>query len=336
MTLMEYINKEERGYLLPFMGANGAIMTGKTMEDIYTSPKEQLVLAKKMDEKFPGDFIYALDEGNIFCDVMGIALKKPEYDFSMVMDHPIKTVEDLEKLEVPDPYTNKRMKTNLKSLNLISENIDKPLFVSLQGPFTMAVQLAGATGLLKATIKNPDFVKKLLEFTGETVDRYAKAIVGAGVNMISIAEPSTVMLAPKKFPVMVVDNLNKIFKGLNCWKCVHICGNTTKIYPYILETQVDAFSFDQIMDLEEVIENFPKDKVVIGNLDPVYLLGRGSADEVADKTAELHHKMGKYDNYLMGFGCSCANTAPTENLETVSKWGRASYEEIKTFVEDNR
>ncbi|WP_037029265.1 uroporphyrinogen decarboxylase family protein [Psychrilyobacter atlanticus] len=336
MTLMEYINREERGYLLPFMGANGPIMVEKPMEEIYASPEEQLMLAKKMEEKFPSDFIYALDEGNLFCDVMGVALKKPGYDFSMVMDHPIKTVEDLEKLEIPDPYTNKRMKTNLKSLNLISENIDKPLFVSLQGPFTMAVQLAGATGLLKATIKNPDFVKKLLEFTGEVVDRYAKAIVGAGVKMISIAEPSTVMLAPKKFPEMVLDNLNKIFKNLDCWKCVHICGDTSRIYPYILETPIDAFSFDQIMDMEEIIEIFPKDKVVIGNLDPIYLLGRGSVDEVTDKTAELHNKMRKYDNYLMAFGCSCINTTPIENLETVSKWGRASYEEIRIFIENNK
>lgn len=333
MTLMEYINKEERGYLLPFMGANGPIMIGKPMEEIYASPEEQLVLAKKMDEKFPSDFIYALDEGNIFCDGLGITLKKPEYDFSMVLDHPIKNMKDLEKLEVLDPYRNKRMKTNLKTLNLISENIDKPLFVSLQGPFTLAVQLAGATELLKATIKNPNFVKKLLEFTGEVVDKYAKAIVEAGVKMISIAEPSTVMLAPKKFPVMVVDNLNKIFKDLNCWKCVHICGDTTKIYPYILETPVDAFSFDQIMDMEKIIENFPEDKVVIGNLDPVYLLGRESVKEVAYKTAELHNKMRKYNNYLMGFGCSCANTTPTENIETVSKWGRASYEEIRVFME---
>ncbi|MEI6856602.1 uroporphyrinogen decarboxylase family protein [Psychrilyobacter sp.] len=122
------------------------------MEEIYASPEEQLMLAKKMDEKFPSDFIYALDEGNIFCDVLGGTLKKPEYDFSLVMDHPIKNMEDLEKLEIPDPYMNKRMGTNLKSLKLISENIDKPLFVSLQGPFTLAVQLAGATGLLKATI----------------------------------------------------------------------------------------------------------------------------------------------------------------------------------------
>lgn len=324
MTLIEYINQEERGYLLPFMGANGPIMTGKSMEEIYSSPQEQLRLAMEMDEKFPSDFIYALDEGNLFCDVLGVPLKKPDYDFSMVMDHPIKSMKDLEKLEIPDPYTNKRMGTNLKSLKLISETIDKPLFVSLQGPFTLAVQLAGATDLLKATIKNPGFVKELLEFTGKVVDRYARAIVGAGVKMISIAEPSAVMIAPKKFPVMVVNNLNKIFKNLNCWKCVHICGDTSKIYPYILEAPVDAFSFDQIMDMEKIIEKFPKDKVVIGNIDPIYILGRGSVEEVKDAVCDLNKKMGRYNNFLMGFGCSCTNDTPIENL-------RVLVEEVNNF-----
>jgi uroporphyrinogen decarboxylase len=325
MTLMEYINREDRGYLLPFMGANGPIMVKTSMEEIYASPEKQLRLALKMNEICPSDFIYALDEGNIFCDTLGVTLKKPEYDFSMVMDHPVKSMKDLERLEIPSPYSNKRMKTNLKSLKLISENIDKPLFVSLQGPFTLAVQLAGATGLLKATIKNPGFVKKLLEFTGEVVDRYARAIVGAGVKMVSIAEPSAVMIAPKFFPEMVVKNLDRIFRDLNCWKCVHICGDTSKIYPYILETSIDAFSFDQIMDMEKIINNFPENKVVIGNLDPVYLLGRGSVEEVKNATEELMEKMKQYDNFLLGFGCSCANTAPIKNLEAVSKWGRVNY-----------
>lgn len=332
MTLMEYINRENRGYLLPFMGANGPIMKSKTMEEIYGSPEEQLKLAMEMNSRFPGDFIYALDEGNIFCDVLGVPLKKPDYDFSMVVEHPVKSMEDLEKLEVPDPYTNERMARNLKSMKLIAENIEKPLFLSLQGPFTLAVQLTGATKLLKATIKEPEFVKKLLDFTGRAVATYAKAVVEAGVKMISVAEPSTVMIAPKFFPEMVVENLNRIFHSLECWRCVHICGDTRKIYPYVLEAPIDAFSFDQIIDMEEVIKTFPKDKVVIGNLDPVDLLGRGSRQEVADETAKLHHRMREYDNYLMGFGCSCSNTAPLENLETVSKWGRATYEEIEDFL----
>ena len=325
MTLMEYINQEKRGYLLPFMGANGPIMTGKTMEEIYASPEEQLRLAMEMDSRFPADFIYALDEGNIFCDVLGVPLKKPDYDFSMVVDHPVKNIEDLKKLQVPDPQREDRMSMNLKSLRSIAENIDKPLFISLQGPFTLAVQLTGATRLLKATIKDPAFVKELLDFTGRVVATYARAVVDAGAGMISVAEPSTVMIAPKFFPEMVVKNLNRIFEGLDCWRCVHICGDTTKIYPYILEAPIDAFSFDQIMDLERVMETFPEDKVVIGNLDPVYLLGRSSPEEVALETASLHKVMGKYNNYLMGFGCSCSNAAPLENLEAVSKWGRADY-----------
>ncbi len=332
MTLMEYINQEDRGYLLPFMGANGPIMTGKTMEKIYSSPQEQLELALEMDRRFPADFIYALDEGNIFCDVLGVPLKKPDYDFSMVVDHPVKNREDLKKLKVPDPYREERMARNLESLRLIAETIDKPIYISLQGPFTLAVQLTGATRLLKATIKDPEFVRELLEFTGRVVADYARAVVEAGVKMISVAEPSTVMIAPKFFPEMVVRNLERIFDGLECWRCVHICGDTTKIYPYILEAPIDAFSFDQIMDLERVMEKFPEDKVVIGNLDPVYLLGRSSAEEVALETATLHKRMDRYNNYLMGFGCSCSNAAPLENLEAVSKWGIASYERIEGYL----
>jgi len=325
MTLMEYINQEDRGYLLPFMGANGPIMTGKAMEEIYGSPEEQLKLAMEMDRRFPADFIYALDEGNLFCDVLGVPLKKADYDFSMVTEHPVKNREDLKGFKVPDPSTEDRMARNFKSLRLIAENIDKPLFISLQGPFTLAVQLTGATRLLKATIKDPEFVEELLDFTGRVVATYARAVVEAGVKMISVAEPSSVMIAPKFFPEMVVKNLKRIFEDLDCWKCVHICGNTNKIYPLVMEAPIDAFSFDQVMDLERVMEDFPRDRVAIGNLDPVYLLGRGSAAEVALETVSLHKKMSKHHNYLMGFGCSCSNTAPLENLEAVSKWGRTDY-----------
>ncbi len=206
----------------------------------------------------------------------------------------------------------------------------------MQGPFTLAVQMAGATHLLKSIIKDPIFVEKLLEFTGKVVATYAKAVVDAGVKMISIAEPSTIMIAPKFFPGMVVENLKRVFQDLDCWKCVHICGDTTKIYPYIIELPIDAFSFDQIMDLEEVIKDFPKDKVVIGNLDPIYLLGKASEEEVAIRAATLHNKMKKYKNFLMGYGCSCSNQAPLENLKAASKWGTASYDEIDNFLKQNK
>lgn len=332
MTLLEYINQEEKGYYLPFTGALGAIYNSVTMEDIYNSPKKQLEIARYMEENFPSDFSFALDEGNIFCDALGISLKRPDFDFSMVTEHPIKSIEKLKELKIPDPYTDERMKRNIESLKLISSEIKKPLYISLQGPFTMATQLMGATDFLKATIKNPEFIKELLYFTGETLTRYSKAIVDAGVKMISIAEPSSVMIPPKDFPTMVVENIEKIFKNLDCWKCVHICGDTTKIYPYVLKASIDAFSFDQVMNLENVITSFPKDKVVIGNLDPIYLMGNGTPKDIALTCANIHNTMKNKKNFILSFGCTCSNNAPMENLKAASKWGTATYKDIENLL----
>ena len=119
------------------------------------------------------------------------------------------------------------MPINLKSIEMISKNIDKPLYVSIQGPFTLAVQLAGDTHLLRNIVKNPEYVNKLLDFTTETVRRYAVAVNKAGARYISIAEPATVTLGHKRFERLVISNLNKIYESVDCWKSLHICGDTT-------------------------------------------------------------------------------------------------------------
>ena len=119
------------------------------------------------------------------------------------------------------------MPVNLKSLELIAKSIDKPLYVSIQGPFTLAVQMAGATHLLGEVIRNPGFVEKILDFATETVLEYVKSVRKAGAMYISIAEPGTVTLSPKNFKRYVVPRVNKIFDSIDCWKGMHICGDTS-------------------------------------------------------------------------------------------------------------
>lgn len=199
MTLLEYINSEERGFFLPDMGTNGLFLTGYTAYEVYQNPEKQLEVAQIMNETFEADFIYSLCDGAIFCETLGLELLKPNFDFPSVLSHPITDSEALQKFEIPDPYTSGRMPVNLKSLELIATTIDKPLNVSIQGPFTLAVQTAGATHLLRSIVKDPEFVRQLLDFTTETVRRYAVAVAEAGAKYISIAEPATVTLSPGHF-----------------------------------------------------------------------------------------------------------------------------------------
>lgn len=328
MTLLEYINSHKRGFFLPDMGTNGLFLTGYKAYEVYNDPNKQLEVAKIMNETFESDFIYSLCDGAIFCETLGLELLKPDFDFPSVLSHPIVDIDALNKYEIPDPYNSGRMPTNLKSLKLISESIDKPLYVSIQGPFTLAVQLAGATHLLRCVIKDPEFVNQLLDFTTETVRRYAVAVNKAGARYISIAEPATVTLGHERFKKLVVSNLNKIYNDLNCWKGLHICGDTTEFLDLMLSCNIDALSLDQIMDYEKVMGIIPENIVLIGNLDPLELLYNSGSKEVRGETLKLLKKMRKYNNYLCAFGCNCMNDTKVENLQAAIKAGRISYEEL--------
>lgn len=328
MTLLEYINSEERGFFLPDMGTNGLFLTGYKAYEVYNDPKKQLEVAKKMNETFESDFIYSLCDGAIFCETLGLELLKTDFDFPSVLSHPITNIKILDKYNIPDPYKSGRMPINLESLKLISENIDKPLYVSIQGPFTLAVQLAGATHLLRSIIRDPEFVNKLLDFTTETVRRYAVAVNKVGAKYISIAEPATVTLGHERFKNLVVNNLNKIYNDLNCWKGLHICGDTTEFLDLMLECNIDALSLDQIMDYNKIKEIIPKNIVLIGNLDPLDLLYNSDTKKIKEETIKLLKIMRKNNNYLCAFGCNCMNDTSIENLKTAIETGRILYKEL--------
>lgn len=322
MTLLEYINSQQRGFFLPDMGTNGLFLTGYTAYEVYNDPNKQLEVAKKMNETFESDFIYSLCDGAIFCETLGLELLKPDYDFPSVLTHPIRNKEDLKSYQIPNPYVTGRMPVNLKSLNLIATHIDKPLYVSIQGPFTLAVQLAGATHLLRCVIKDPEFVEELLAFTTETVRRYAVAVSKVGAKYVSIAEPATVTLGRERFKNLVVPNLNRIYRDLECWKGLHICGDTTEFLDLMLTCNIDALSLDQIMDYKKVMEMIPKNIVLLGNLDPLELLDRCNPEEIKKGTLKMLKGMKKYNNYLCAFGCNCMNDTKVENLQAAISTGR--------------
>lgn len=315
MTLMEYILSEPRRFFLTDLGTNGLKFIGKKVYEVYENPNLQLEMAKRLDEEFPGDFVFPLSDGNIISETLGVKLLKPAYDFPSPLEHKVLTIDDVRALKVPDPKVDGRMPTNLKSQRLIAEGIDKPLYVSIFGPFTLAVQLAGATHLLRELIKNKAFVLELLDFTTKCVTTYAQAVVEAGVKYMSIAEPASVTLSPENFEDLVVPRLKHVYQSVDCWKQLHICGDTRKFLPMMIEAGPDAISLDQIMDLSWAGKIMPEDMVIVGNIDPIDIIGRGKVKDVEAATYKLLEDMKAYPNYMVAFGCNAPNDSPDENIK---------------------
>ncbi|MFA5385137.1 MAG: uroporphyrinogen decarboxylase family protein, partial [Eubacteriales bacterium] len=214
------------------------------------------------------------------------------------------------------------MPINLESYSLISRHFDKPLAISLQGPFTLASELMGVMDLVRAIIRNPQYVTDLLNYTTEVVLTYALAAVQAGVKFLCISEPTAVLLSPPRFNQLVSDNLRKIFASIDAWKILHVCGDTTFLMPQLINCGAEGLSLDQVVDLPGVAPRIPDEVVIIGNIDPLNVLAELTPAEIREKTLELLFNMKDYPNFIVSFGCDCLPDTPVKNLKAAMEGGR--------------
>lgn len=317
MRLCEYVSSFNRRLAFPWMSSIALRLTGYKLNEVYLSPQKHLKLAMAMDQEFGADFVYPLDYGAIMVETLGLPLLKSDYDFPSTLDNPVKTLDHLAQLPILNPNKDGCIPCYLEALNLIASHSDKPLAMSIRGPFTFAAELVGVTDFARAIIRNPVFVEKVLNYTSHVVNEYAHAVVEAGARLLCVSEPTAVILSPARFENMVADPLRAIFNSLpeDVWRVLHICGDTNYIMNNMLKCGIDGLSLDQVMNLPQVAVQVPPEVVIIGNLDPIHVLGQLDAVQVKEHTLQLLRTMQHYPNFLFSFGCDCIPDTPWENLK---------------------
>jgi len=209
MRFIDYINQFDRRLIFPWMYNIAIRLTGYTESEIYRSPQKQLEAARVMDEYFGADFVYPLDDGAVIRETVALQLMGTDCDFAFQTEPFITCMEDLLRYKIPDPYLDIRMATNLESFRLISESSIKPLAISVPGPITVACELMEISDFARATIRDPQLVNALVDFSTETILRYCKAVTEAGVKLLCISEPTAIIFSPKTFEALISPNLRR-------------------------------------------------------------------------------------------------------------------------------
>lgn len=310
----DYVSSLDRCMVLPWFGSLGLQFCDHTLYAIYQSSDAQLEVALKMQEMFQADFVNIFDDGIIISETLGMPLLKPDFDFPSVVEHRVKTPTDLALLSVPDPCRDGRMPVNLEAVKRLAEASPKPLAINVEGPFTLAGQLMGVPDVACNIIKNKQLVRDLMAFTTEAVGRYARALVQAGADLVSLAEPTAIILSPRQFETLVLPALNHIYDTLDCWKALHICGDTNHLLEILLRTHADGLSLDQLMNLPELSPRIPDHIVLFGNIDPLEVMLEADPAEVTAKTRQLLSAMQARPGFIMSTGCDLVRDTPLENM----------------------
>jgi len=220
-------------------------------------------------------------------DGFGVVYKLSEYGIPVPVGHPVKDMGELMKFTPPDPK-----KEDLGLLQLAVDRFQgkKATFWLMRGIFVRSWRLIGMTNYMMNLYSDPEFIhalaKVMLDFSLAQLELLAEAGLDVLVIEDDIAMDTGPMVSLEHFKEFINQYNRQIVerahqKGLKVVR--HSDGNLWPLLDLLIETGYDGLNPlepQADMDIKKV-KDYCGDKIcLLGNIDCVDLLPRGTAEEV--------------------------------------------------------
>lgn len=232
----------------------------------------------------------------------------------------INDMDEAEALEIPKIGSG-RTQIYIDAIQKACELItDRPILAGMIGPFSLAARLLDVSEIMIDCYDDPDMVHTVLGKVTSFLIEYAKAYKAAGANGIVMAEPVSGLLSPtleEEFSSPYVKQIVDAVQDEEFIVIYHNCGgNTPLMVESMLSFGAAAYHFGNAVDMKEMLDKFPADIPLMGNLDPAGVLRMGTPETVRRETLEIMEKCCKYPNFVMSSGCDIPPNTPWENLDS--------------------
>jgi len=239
----------------------------------------------------------------------------------------IKSLDEVDRLELPDPYAHPLLSELLKATRIVVQEIGDRAFIigrADQGPFSLACEIRGMSNFLTdlALGEKPEQVHKLLDFCRRATFRYALAQMEQGAHATSIGDsPSGPdLISPqyyKKYAYPYVKQLAADLKARGVRLAYHICGNATPIMGDMVSTGATIIEIDQKTDMRVCKEAARGKATLLGPIDPSGVMANGTPELVTEKCLEALEILAPGGGFVLGPGCALPATTPDENIDAL-------------------
>ncbi len=234
----------------------------------------------------------------------------------------INTSEDIVTLKKPDVLQSARTLDRINGARYYREILkdEVPEMGWVEGPLAEACDLAGVTEMLIMMMMYPDSAHLLMEKCLETAKDFAREQVKAGCDLIGVGDAICSQIDTYLYNTFVFDRHRQLvdyIHSLGAYVKLHICGNTTHLWPSLSKLQLDILDLDYMADMDAAYQQFGSDVVRCGNINPVDIQNL-SASEVFERSRILIAKeQGR--RFVLSGGCEITVNTPAENLMAMRK-----------------
>lgn len=275
-----------------------------------------------------GHDILLIENGTAaLAEACGVEVIYQEDSAPVASEPAISSLDEIDQLQIPDPYQDPLLSELLKSTRLVVEEIGDQAFVigrGDQGPFSLACEIRGMSEFLLdlALGEELDKVHQLLEFCLDVSERYCVAQIEQGAHATSIGDspsgPDVISPAYyREFAYPYVEKLIRRLKAREIKIAYHICGNATPIIDDMVRSGADIIEIDQKSDQLEVKASAAGKAALLGPVDPSDVMASGTPELVEEKSFEAIANLSPGGGFILGPGCALPPTTPDENIDAM-------------------
>ncbi len=307
------LGKPDRIPFVPAIYEHKGALVGKSPSAVCRNPDALLEALTKEAALYRADMlVIGIDVYNVEAEALGckVVYFDDSNDVPGIVDPLVERPADLARLHVPDPEIDARMPVYLKVAENLFAGLGREMILrgAVTGPYSMAAAVCGPERFVVATIEEPDFARRLLEFCAQVTIGFGKAFLRRGVQPIIFDSRATPQLAsPRVFrelvkPVYRDCVIPELKAAGGRFLPLIIGGNTNAIIDDLIGTGASQFLCDRPASLQRYREKCLAARVPFrANVDAV-LVNRGPVSEIRKQTLEILAECKDHPGFLLGCG----------------------------------
>jgi len=232
----------------------------------------------------------------------------------------IRSLDDVRQLDVPEVRDAGRVPVVDEAIGIIRRTRpDLPIVVAVHAPFTLSAQLRGEDRALIDLADQPEIYRSFVDFFARWTSFVATHFIesGADVIMMMDGEAEDSILGPELYESFALPGQRKVAEAITAagaLSILHICGDIRSSTDMMVRSGVDAISIGQGMSIADTKRIVKGRCRVIGNIDPVDVLLKATAEEVQEEVLRCLNDGAD----IVAPGCGLSPRTPLKNLQAMT------------------
>lgn len=251
-------------------------------------------------------------------------IKQKDVDgMSWYLEGGIKTLEDVDRFAVPDPFCPRRVETVREIVGIVKEDLAIAGIVS--GPFTRGLLLFGFTNYVRTLYVSPNSIQKVTEKVTWFGTELGKIMIDLGVDIIWIPDDLGMkdgpFLPPLAFRKNIFPHMKKMvetFKKRGVKVLLHSDGHIMPLIDDIIQIGFDGvhpIERKSGMNLKLMKTKYGDKLTMIGNVDATELLPHGTIIQIKQQVLECLTTAAPGGGYILASDHSIHEGVKSDNAK---------------------